>query len=167
MSQATYSYNLWNKAKFDRENGHIFIWASVFSSSDKFSRIFFLLDTGAYISVLSRDTAERIGLQLTGKYTANLIGFNKEREFDKAEVVVVPKMEIGKYAIENVQILVPLEDITVPEILGENVLEYFIYTVDHEIDHVFFAKNPNPKPYINLEKGIDLSCGQVLVQEAI
>ena len=38
-----------------------------------------------------------------------------------------------------------------------------IYTVDHDKDKIYFAKNPNPKPYINKEKGIDLSCGDVLL----
>ena len=45
------------------------------------------------------------------------------------------------------------------------VLEYFSYNVDRESDNVYFKKNPNPKPYINEEKGIDLSCGRLLFQD--
>ena len=49
--------------------------------------------------------------------------------------------------------------------IGENVLEYFNYVVDHDKDYIYFTKNPSPKPYINSEKGIDLSCGRVLALE--
>ena len=57
------------------------------------------------------------------------------------------------------------EDIEVVEVLGENVIEYFIYTVDHDTDRIYFAKNPNPKPYKDQVKDIDLSCGRVLAME--
>ena len=128
------------------------------------SKIQFVFDSGAYITVLTRLNARRIGLPLTGEYTANLTGFNKDRGHDKAEIVIVPKIEIGKYFVENVQILVPLEDIEIAEVIGENVLEYFTYVVDHDIDRIYFAKNPSPKPYRDSAKGIDLSCGQVFSQ---
>ena len=161
----TYSYSPWHFVEFTREGGHLHIWVSFFSSTDHFRRIPLIFDTGAYITVLTRMSARRIGLSLTGVYGANLTGFNKGRGSDEAEIVTVPKVEIGKFIVEDVQILVPLEDIEVAEVIGENVFEYFTYTVDHDIDRVYFAKNPNPKPYNNLDKGIDLSCGRVLAQE--
>ena len=166
MTPITYTFNPWNNTDFNRRNGHIHIWVNVFSTLYSFTNLSFLFDTGAYITVISRSRAEQIGLQLKGEHTANLIGFNKELGFDKAEIVIVPKIELGKFFIEDVQVLVPLEDIDVLEVIGENVLECFNYVVDHEVDHIYFAKNPNPKPYINIDKGIDLSCGRVMVQEA-
>jgi len=129
------------------------------------TKIQFVFDSGAYITVLTRLNANRIGLPLSGEYTANLTGLNKERGSDKAEIVTVPKIAIGKFVLEDVQVLVPLEDIEISEVIGENVLEYFTYTVDHDIDRVYFTKNLNPKPYKDLAKGIDLSCGRVLTQE--
>ena len=158
----TYMYSPWHFAEFRREGGHLIIWASLFDSTSGFRKIPLIFDTGAYITVLTRMSARRIGLSLTGVHSANLTGFNKERGFDKAEVVVVPKVEIGKYIVEDVQTLVPLEDIEIAEVIGENVLEYFIYTVDNDSDRIYFTKNLNPKPYINEAKGIDLSCGRVL-----
>jgi hypothetical protein len=106
-----------------------------------------------------------MGLSLSGIYGANLTGFNKERGSDKAEIIILPKIEVGKFIIEDVQVLIPLEDIEIAEVIGENVFEYFNYTVDHDIDRIYLAKNPNPRPYINASKGIDLSCGRVLAQE--
>ncbi|MCL2079630.1 MAG: retroviral-like aspartic protease family protein [Oscillospiraceae bacterium] len=165
MKPIAYAYSPWNYAEFTREKGHMLVDIHVFSHEGTVTKMPFIVDSGAYITVLTRLNAQLIGLPLTGEYTVNLTGFNKERGSDKAEIVVVPKIAIGKHTVENVQILVPLEDIEIAEVLGENVLEYFNYTVDHDTDRVYFAKNPNPKPYRNSAKGIDLSCGRVLAQE--
>ena len=165
MKPVTFTYNPWNKAKFYRDKGHINIWVNVFSSSFKFTDVFFVFDPGAFISVLMRNSARRIGLPLTGIYSANLTGFNKDRGSDEAEIVVAPKIEIGKFILEDVKILVPLDNIKVPQVIGENILEYFSYNIDRETENIYFKKNPNPQPYIDLDKGIDLSCGRVLLQE--
>jgi len=165
MSQVTYAYNLWNYADFSRKSGHMLIAVHVFPLEGAPAKIPFVFDTGAYLTVLTRFTAHKIGLPLAGVHTANLTGFNKERGSDRAEIVIVPKIEIGKFIVEDVQVLVPLEDIEITEVIGENVLEYFTYTVDHAIDRVYFAKNLDPKPYKDSTRGIDLSCGRVLAQE--
>ena len=165
MLQVTYPYNLWNFVRFIRDSGHIYVQANVFTSSVRFTSVSFIVDTGAYITVLSRNRAKQIGLQLTGKYTANFTGFNIERGSDEAEIVIVPKFEIGKHFIEDVSVIVPIDDIVVPAVIGANILEYFNYTVDHDKDRIYFTKNPNPKPYIDRNRGIDLSCGRVLLQD--
>ena len=161
----TYTYSPWHFVEFRRESGHMHIWVSLFSSSSDFRRVPLIFDTGAYITVLTRMSARRIGLSMTGLYSANLTGFNRVRGSDKAEIVIAPKIEIGRFIVEDVQILVPLDDIEVAEVIGENVFECFSYTVDHDLDRVYFAKNPNPKPYKNTDSGTDLSCGRVLAQD--
>jgi predicted aspartyl protease len=161
-----FSYNPWNKADFIRDSGHIYIQICIFSNDVKFKKLPLVFDPGAYITVITRENARWIGLPLTGVYTANLTGFNKERGTDEAEIVIAPKIEIGKIILEEVKILVPLKDIEIPEVIGENILEYFSYTVDRKTENIFFSKNPNPKPYINSDKGINLSCGRVLSHDA-
>ena len=165
MELVTYSFNPWNFSEFSRVKGHMLIDVNVFPSEGMPTKIPFVFDTGAYITVLTRMSAHQIGLPLTGAYNANITGYNKERGSDKAEMVIAPKIEIGKFIVEDIQVLVLLEDIEIAEVIGENVLEYFNYTVDHDINRVYFAKNHNPKPYKNPERGIDLSCGRVLAQE--
>ena len=167
MQQVTYPYNPWNFADFKRDDGHFHIQVSVFSSDFSFKDISFVMDTGAYITVLDRKRAQWIGLPLTGNYTANFTGFNVDRGSDEAEIVIVPKFEIGKFIVEDVPAIVPTGDIEVPNVIGANILEYFIYTMDHDKDRIYFAKNPNPKPYIDKSKDIDLSCGRVLLQKHI
>ena len=71
-------------------------------------------------------------------------------------------MMLGKHFVYDAKTVVPLDDIEIVEVLGENVLEYFNYVVDHEKDVIYFQKNPAPKPYVNQARGIDLSCGKVL-----
>ena len=165
MTPVTYTFNPWNYTEFLRKRGHMLVDAHVFPLEGSPIKIQFVFDSGAYITVLTRVSAHQIGLPLSGVHTVNLTGFNKDRGSDKAEIVTAPKFEIGKYIVEDVQILVPLEDIEITEVIGENVLEYFTYTVDHNIDRIYFANNLNPKPYKDLAKGIDLSCGRVLSQE--
>jgi predicted aspartyl protease len=163
-SLAIYKFSPWHYSNFIREGGHIYIFANFITGTSTYS-LSFIVDSGAYISVLSRNNAKRIGLPLTGKPSANLLGFDKNQQPSKAEVITVPRICVGKYLIDDVKVLVPLDDRLTIEVLGENVLEYFNYVTDHEKDRIYFSKNPNPKPYKNPEKGLDLSCGRVLLQD--
>ena len=89
MKPITHTFNPWNFSEFSREKGHLLIDVNVFPPEGIPSKISFVFDTVAYISVLTRLNALRIGLPLTGVYTANLTGINKERGSDEAEIVVV------------------------------------------------------------------------------
>ena len=157
MTPITYTFSPWNYTEFSRVGGHMLIYVHVFSSEREPSKIQFVFDSGAYITVLTRLSARKIGLPLTGAYTANLTGFNKERGSDKAEIVVVPRIEIGKHIVEDTQILVPLEDIEIAEVIGEDLLECFYYVVDHGIDRIYFAKNPIVSDTLILRKTVDWS----------
>ena len=135
----------------------------VFASDTQVSDVELIFDTGAYVTVFSRPTARRIGLPLGFGKSAALRGFSREHDVIAGELVEIPRLMIGKLFIYDVKAVIPLEDVAVAEVLGENVLEYLNYAVDHHKDMIFFQKNPDPKPYINREKGIDLSCGNVLL----
>lgn len=136
---------------------------SVFVSDTQVSDVALIFDTGAYITVISRPTARDIALPIGSGKPAALRGFSREHDVIAGELINIPRLMIGKHCVYDVKAVVPLEDVAVTEVLGENVLEYMNYTVDHDKDMIFFQKNPNPKPYINREKGIDLSCGNVLL----
>jgi predicted aspartyl protease len=158
-----YEFNDWHYSEYEREGGHMIVSLVVFASDTKAADVKLIYDTGAYVTVFSRTTAMRLGLALgTGK-PATLKGFNNEHGTIAGELIEIPRLMIGKYFVYNVKAVVPLEDVVVAEVLGENVLEYFNYVVDHDRDMIFYQKNSNPKPYVNQNKGIDLSCGKVLV----
>lgn len=159
----TYDFNEWQFAEFERENGHMVIRVYVYVDDLNVSNVDMVLDTGAFVTVLSKETAIDAGLPLgTGK-PVSLRGFSYEHDTIQGELIELPRIVVGKHFIYDVKVVIPLEDIEVVEVLGENVLEYMIYTVDHEKNVVYFKKNPSPKPYVNLEKNIDLSCGKVLL----
>ena len=136
---------------------------SIFVSDTNASNIDLIFDTGAFVTVLSRPTARKISLPLGLGKPATLRGFSREHDIIAGELINIPCLMIGKHFIHDVKAVIPLDDVDVAEVLGENVLEYMNYTVDHNKDVIFFQVNPNPKPYKNNEKGIDLSCGNVLL----
>lgn len=136
---------------------------SVSVDSVSTSSVRLYVDTGAYVTVLSRETARRIGLSIGSGKTVRFQGFVGEQGFVTGELVNIPRVMLGKHFVHDVKVVVPSSNIAIAEVLGENILEYFVYVVDHDKDVIYFKKNPNPKPYINSEKGIDLSCGKVLL----
>ena len=157
-----YSFNDWQFIDYVREDGHMVVRVSIFRSGTEISSVDLVFDTGAYITVFSRPTAKKIGLPLgTGK-PAVLRGFCNEHDIVAGELIEIPCMMLGKHFVYDAKAVVPLDDIEIVEVLGENVFEYFNYVIDHEKDVIYFQKNPTPKPYVNHAKGIDLSCGKVL-----
>ena len=104
MKPAVYSFNPWNYSDFLRKRGHMLVDVGIFPSEGMPTKIQFVFDTGAYITVLTRLNARRIGLPLTGVYSANLTGFIRDRGYDKAEIVIVPKIEIEKFIVEDVKL---------------------------------------------------------------
>ena len=158
-----YEYNSWQFSEFEREDGHMIINVSILNDDNKISKIKLIFDSGAYVTVISKPTARKLGLPIGSGKPAFLRGFNREHTVVTGELIEIPKIMIGKHFVSDVKAVIPLDDIPVAEVLGENLLEYMNYTVDHDKDKIYFEKNPNPKPYINEEKGIDLSCGGVLL----
>lgn len=162
----SYDYYEWQFTDVIREDGHLVVKVTVPIDGEDKSNIDLIFDTGAYITVVSRPTARRIKLPLGTGIPAALHGFTAEQAPIAGELMEIPCITLGKHFVNDVKVVVPLDDIVVSEVLGENVLDCFIYTVDHDKDVVFFKKNPNPKPYINKEKSIDLSCGKVLLADS-
>lgn len=161
----SFSYNEWQFAEFEREGGHMIIEVTVYDDGMAKSSANLVFDTGAYITVLSRTTAKRAGLSLgTGK-PAKLQGFSRKHDPIIGELIEIPCFVVGKHFVYDAKAVVPLDDIAISEVLGGNILEYFDYNIDHVKNSIYFKKNPDPKPYINEEKGIDLSCGKVLLAD--
>ena len=114
------------------------VCVSIFVSDTNASNIDLVFDTGAFVTVLSRPTARKIGLSLGLGQSAKLRGFSREHDIIPGELVEIPRLMLGKHFIYNVKAVVPLEDVDVAEVLGENVLEYMNYVVDHEKDVIYF-----------------------------
>lgn len=163
----SYDFKEWQFSEFTRRNGHMIVRVSVLSDETSSSSVRLIFDTGAYLTVISRPTARKIKLPLGKGKHLRVRGFLGEQGYVDGELVEISRIMLGKHFIHDVKILVPLTDVAITEVLGENILEYLNYVVDHDKDVIYFKKNPNPKRYINKENGIDLSCGRVLLSEAV
>jgi len=107
----------------------------------------FILDTGAYLTVLTKMTAELFGFDkleplvkkvpLTG-----FAGFKVE-----GDLIEIPMLFGGKRI--DAKVAVPYVD-TMNDILGLNVLEHFNYLIDNSNDKIYFSDNAVYKANHNL-----------------
>jgi predicted aspartyl protease len=127
-----------------------------------------VLDTGAYITVISRGTAERCGFDRLPKKATTFSGFCGSMN---ADFVRIPGLMILGRLITNVPVLIPhdmyhIDEKTgkmrqTQEVLGLNVLEYYKFYVDTENDRLYLQENQNSRFYDS-----ELESGRVFVANA-
>ena len=142
--------------ELERINGLYFISLRILykGSSVDGARVKFILDTGAYLSVISRSTAIRCGLDKLPKKTTILFGFGGGI---RADYVLIPGFKILEKTRTDVPVLIPHEMYRIhpetgekkllPDVLGLNLLEYYNYYIDTENDKLYLNENPNPRFY--------------------
>ena len=130
-----------------REEGHLYLFSQLFHEGavDDGSLVNFILDTGAYLTVLSRRTAMRCGFDKLPSKEVIINGFGGDGE--PADVVRIPGLKILDKLVTDVPVLVPHRMDLTQEVLGLNVLEYFNYYVDTENIRLYMKLNPTPNPY--------------------
>jgi len=128
-----------------KEDGHYHLLIPTFydHNSPANAEIDFVFDTGAYLTVISRDTAYNFGFldRFTIQPNVPINGFSGGCMADMKEI---PGLIVGGRRLEGVKVAVPHID-TDMDILGLNVIEHFKYFVDTENDMIYFAENPNPE----------------------
>jgi len=151
--------------KLERQGGLLYVTLRVLYAGGPAdgTEVKFILDTGAYLTVISRGTAVRRGYDKLPKRTTTLFGFSGGV---MADYVRIPGMIIKKRTRTDVPVLIPhdmyrTDPVTnekkqLQDVLGLNVLEYYNYYVDSENDRLYLRDNPNPKLYDEL-----LESGQV------
>ena len=113
-----------------------------------------ILDTGAYMTVLSRGTAIKHGFDKLPKTVTSFTGFGGNVAVD---FIRIPGLLILGRLRQDVPVLVPhdmycIDEKTgkpkqMQEVLGLNVLEYYNYFVNTENDRLYLQENPNPRFY--------------------
>ena len=138
-----------------RLNGHFHITVlALYKDSDiDGTEIPFIFDTGAFITVISRDIANRFGYDKLPKKPGKIIGYSGEVS---ADFVRIPSIKLLGPFLIDVPVLIPHSRDLKQNILGLNVLEYFNYYVDTENDKLYLSENPTPKHYDPI-----LACGGV------
>jgi tetratricopeptide (TPR) repeat protein len=99
----------------------------------------FLVDTGADISILSRGTAERLGLPIDEDYGA-VVGLSGVVSMDRA---VIPNLTIGEAVVPNVEVGVGVPGVgtlagamPLDGLLGNNVWSRFTLEIDYPADRM-------------------------------
>jgi clan AA aspartic protease (TIGR02281 family) len=141
-----------------RHGGHYYVTLrAIYNTSDKAyaEKIDFILDTGAFITVISRDIAELFGYDKLPKIPSKIKGYTGEAP---ADFVRIPGLKILNTELYDVPVLIPHNKELKQNILGLNILEYFEYLIETNNDKIHIRLNPNPRQYHKI-----LECGQVIV----
>jgi tetratricopeptide (TPR) repeat protein len=102
----------------------------------------FLLDTGAAISVLSRDVAEELGLTVedSGQF---IVGLGGQTAWEKA---TIPDLRLGAFHVQGVDVAVDVKGVPdvaglapIAGILGNNVWGHFVLGIDYPADTLELA----------------------------
>jgi len=144
MPDLMFKYESDNNMLFE-ENSMYYLDIPVLLDTEHYlnSNTLFLIDTGAYISVLNRRLSRRYGFDklpnITDKFLLTGIGGTC-----KASIKEIPGLVIGGRIIKGVKVAIP-HDETKFCILGLNVLEHFKFFMDTEKCKIFFAYNDDYK----------------------
>lgn len=142
--------------KLERQDGlfHITLRAVYAGSPANGTKLDLILDTGAYMTVISRSTANRCGFDKLPKTTLSFTGFGGKV---KADFVKIPGLLILGKLKTDVPVIIPHDYFHVDEdtgekkpmqeVLGLNVLEYYNYFIDTENDKLYLQDNPSPRFY--------------------
>jgi hypothetical protein len=160
-----------NFYNLERQDGLLYVTLqAIYSgSSTTGTDIRFVLDTGAYMTVISRGVAIRRGFDKLPKTTTTLHGFGGKVAVD---FVRIPGLIILGKLRSDVPVLIPHEQYLIDtdtgeerqtqDVLGLNVLEYYKYYIDPEENRLYLKDNPNPVFYSD-----ELKSGQVFVTVAV
>jgi len=141
-----------------RHGGHYYVTLrATYNTSNKAytEKIDFILDTGAFITVISRDIAELFGYDKLPKIPSKIKGYTGETP---ADFVRIPGLKILNIEFVDVPVLIPHNKELKQNILGLNVLEYLEYSIETKNDKIYVSLNTNPRHYHKI-----LECGQVIV----
>jgi predicted aspartyl protease len=141
------------KIEFERIKGHINLKLSIArEGGTNEDAVNFIYDTGAVITVISRDTYELYGLDKLPRSEASMPGYTGSAP---GWVYTIPGIAIGRRAITGVYAFSPKDYELGQNLLADNVIEYFNVYQDNENDCLYFMDNPKPLPLIYEIKGSD------------
>ena len=158
----TITFDEITKHEFVREkDGHIYIDVQIVceGSSDN-DTIYFIYDTGAFITVLNRDRYEHFKLFKIPRHEVKLYGYSGGTS---GYIYKIPGLKIGGRFVKGVWAFTPESPSLKQNLLGNNVLEYFRPFHDNMHDSIYFSDNLTPKPFFSEKHGISLACDGVLL----
>ena len=146
--------------KMMRNQGHYYIDVLIVSeggTDDDYET--FMYDTGAYITVLCRNVYETHKFDALPRFAFPMKGYGGG--VSPGVVYTIPGLKIGRRLLTDVWAYTPDSYELEENILGANVIEYFMTVQDNDDDYIYFLDNANPKPYYDERTKVSLACGDV------
>ena len=137
--------NFRSKQKLFFEKAHYYIEIPIIL--DKESRInkpiSFIVDTGAFVTIINRRTAKSLEIDLLPVKTKDhpLGGFAGST---KVDLVEVPQLIIADRTITDIIVAIPQIE-TTQNLLGLNVLEFFNFYIDTDENYIYFQDSDTYK----------------------
>ena len=153
------------KVEYERVKGQVYVDIPIVCEGcTNLDRILFIYDTGAYITVINREFYEKYKLDELPRKEVALGGYVGSAP---GYVFQIPGLIIGQRLLTGVWAFTPKSMHVKQNLLGDNVIEYFIPIQDNQQDCIYFPDNPSPEPYIHLGTNFSLACdGVVYVEDA-
>jgi len=156
-------FNDSNFYDLERKNGLLYLTVQAIheGSSNEGTDIKFILDTGAYMTVISRGTAIQCGFNRLPKTEVTLHGFSGGIA---ADAVRIPGLKVMGKIYTDVPVMIPHElyrinhdtgeEKQMAEVLGLNILGYYDYYVDSTKSRLYLKETATPYFYdIKLKSG--------------
>ena len=148
------------RVKYERAKGQVYLDVPIVCEGSTASdTILFMYDTGAYITVINKEYYEEYKLNklprkdaTLGGYVGSVFGY----------VFQIPGLIIGQRLLIGVWAFTPKSMDVKQNLLGDNVIEYFVPIQDNLNDCFYFPDNPKPEPYIYPNTNFSLACHDVL-----
>jgi hypothetical protein len=159
------------RINFKRIKGHVYIELPITreggSNDDTIS---FVYDSGAVITVLSRDTYERYAFNKLPRFNAVIPGYAGDAP---GWVYKIPGITVGKRLLTGVYAFSPEDYMLGLNLLADNVMEYFNIYQDNCNDCLYFFDNPKPEPLtyasknaVGKESTFSLACDGIYAHTA-
>ncbi|MCL2169351.1 MAG: retroviral-like aspartic protease family protein [Defluviitaleaceae bacterium] len=98
-----------------------------------------IVDTGAFITLINKDTAENHGYKIDNNKTIIITGFSEKGMI--CDLRKIPALVFCGFVIQDVLIATPQShEVKVPEVLGMNILENFNFAFDMDEHLIYLNK---------------------------
>jgi len=148
------------RVRYDRIKGQIYIEIPIVcEGSTDSDKIPFMYDTGAFLTVINREIYEWYSLDRLPRKPTSMGGYVGSAT---GYLFQIPGLVIGQRLLTGVWAFTPKSMDVKQNLLGDNVIEYFMPIQDNFNDCIYFPDNPKPEPYMHPETGFSLACEGVL-----
>ena len=122
-------------------------------------KILFIFDTGAYITIINRELYEWYKLDKLPRTDATISSYSGKIN---GYAFQIPGLIIGQKLLTGVWAFSPISRKARQNLIGNNVIDYFLPFLDNLNDCIYFPANPRPNPYVHTETNFSLACDGIM-----